>query len=115
MKNGKPFLKAENPKISRSHPFGRTSNSRGVSGADSKGAGMNHADDRSFGCGPLFLPASSRPLIPQLRGKPVAVGGRKARHYRFGFLRGAEVWGVYTPMPTMRARKLCPEADRSAG
>ncbi len=44
----------------------------------------------------------------RLRGKPVAVGGEKrgiiaAASYE------ARKFGVYTPMPTAQARKLCPK------
>src|ERR1700722_13107835 len=44
----------------------------------------------------------------RLRGKPVAVGGQKR-----GIIASASYedrkFGVYTPMPTVRARKLCPK------
>ena len=43
-----------------------------------------------------------------LRGKPIAVGGE-----RRGIIASASYearkLGVYTPMPTARARKLCPK------
>ena len=45
---------------------------------------------------------------PKLRGKPIAVGGEKR-----GIIASASYearrYGVYTPMPTARARKLCPK------
>ena len=44
----------------------------------------------------------------RLRGKPIAVGGE-----RRGIIASASYearkFGVYTPMPTVRARKLCPK------
>jgi len=44
----------------------------------------------------------------RLRGKPVAVGGDK-RGIIASASYEARKFGVYTPMPTMRARKLCPK------
>src|SRR5512135_2587065 len=44
----------------------------------------------------------------RLRGRPVAVGGEKR-----GIIASASYearrFGIYTPMPTVRARKLCPK------
>ena len=44
----------------------------------------------------------------QLRGKPIAVGGEN-RGIIASASYEARKFGVYTPMPTMRARKLCPK------
>ena len=44
----------------------------------------------------------------RLRGKPVAVGGEK-RGIIASASYEARKFGVFTPMPTMRARKLCPQ------
>ena len=44
----------------------------------------------------------------RLRGKPVAVGGEK-RGIIASASYEARKFGVYTPMPTVRARKLCPK------
>ncbi len=43
----------------------------------------------------------------RLRGKPIAVGGEK-RGIIASASYEARKFGVYTPMPTVRARKLCP-------
>jgi nucleotidyltransferase/DNA polymerase involved in DNA repair len=54
-----------------------------------------------------FYAAVEQASDPKLRGKPVAVGGEKR-----GIIASASYearrYGVYTPMPTARARKLCP-------
>jgi DNA polymerase-3 subunit alpha len=54
-----------------------------------------------------FFAAVEQAADPKLRGKPVAVGGEKR-----GIIASASYearrFGVYTPMPTARARKLCP-------
>ena len=54
-----------------------------------------------------FFAAVEQASDPKLRGRPVAVGGEKR-----GIIASASYearrYGVYTPMPTARARKLCP-------
>jgi DNA-directed DNA polymerase III PolC len=54
-----------------------------------------------------FFAAVEQAADPRLRGRPVAVGGE-----RRGIIASASYearkFGVYTPMPTARARKLCP-------
>src|SRR5580704_3491240 len=54
-----------------------------------------------------FFAAVEQASDPRLRDRPVAVGGEKR-----GIIASASYearrFGVYTPMPTMRARKLCP-------
>src|SRR5262245_56444809 len=49
-----------------------------------------------------------------LRGKPVAVGG-ESRGIIASASYEARKFGVYTPMPTARARKLCPRLIVLAG
>src|SRR5688572_15126916 len=55
-----------------------------------------------------FFVAVEQAGDPALRGKAVAVGGE-----RRGIIASASYearkFGVYTPMPTSRARKLCPK------
>ena len=55
-----------------------------------------------------FFAAVEQAADPKLRGKPIAVGGEKR-----GIIASASYearrFGVYTPMPTVRARKLCPK------
>ncbi|MGB8167233.1 MAG: DNA polymerase III subunit alpha [Chthoniobacteraceae bacterium] len=54
-----------------------------------------------------FFASVEQAADPKLRGKPVAVGGE-----RRGIIASASYearkLGIYTPMPTVRARKLCP-------
>src|SRR5580704_9176824 len=55
-----------------------------------------------------FFASVEQAADPRLRGKAVAVGGEKR-----GIIASASYearrFGVYTPMPTVRARKLCPK------
>src|SRR5512132_3802114 len=55
-----------------------------------------------------FFAAVEQAGDSKLRGKPIAVGGE-----RRGIIASASYearkFGVYTPMPTARARKLCPK------
>ena len=55
-----------------------------------------------------FFAAVEQASDPALRGKPVAVGGEK-RGIIASASYEARKFGVYTPMPTVRARKLCPK------
>ena len=54
-----------------------------------------------------FFAAVEQAADPKLRGKPVAVGGEK-RGIIASASYEARKFGVFTPMPTARARKLCP-------
>jgi DNA-directed DNA polymerase III PolC len=55
-----------------------------------------------------FFASVEQAADPRLRGKPVAVGGEK-RGIIASASYEARKFGVYTPMPTVRARKLCPK------
>ena len=55
-----------------------------------------------------FFAAVEQAADTKLRGKPVAVGGEK-RGIIASASYEARKFGVYTPMPTVRARKLCPK------
>ena len=55
-----------------------------------------------------FFAAVEQASDPKLRGKPVAVGGEK-RGIIASASYEARKFGIYTPMPTARARKLCPK------
>src|SRR5271156_3546309 len=54
-----------------------------------------------------FFAAVEQAADPKLRGKPIAVGGEK-RGIIASDSYEARRYGVYTPMPTARAKKLCP-------
>lgn len=55
-----------------------------------------------------FFASVEQAADPKLRGKPIAVGGEK-RGIIASASYEARKFGVYTPMPTARARKLCPK------
>ena len=55
-----------------------------------------------------FFAAVEQASDTKLRGKPVAVGGEK-RGIIASASYEARSFGVFTPMPTVRARKLCPK------
>src|SRR6266566_6244652 len=55
-----------------------------------------------------FFAAVEQASDPRLRNRPVAVGGEK-RSIIASASYEARKFGVYTPMPTVRARKLCPK------
>lgn len=54
-----------------------------------------------------FFASVEQAADARLRGKPIAVGGEK-RGIIASASYEARKFGVYTPMPTVRARKLCP-------
>ena len=55
-----------------------------------------------------FFASVEQAADSRLRGKPVAVGGEK-RGIIASASYEARKMGIYTPMPTARARKLCPK------
>jgi DNA-directed DNA polymerase III PolC len=55
-----------------------------------------------------FFASVEQAADPRLRGKPMAVGGEK-RGIIASASYEARKFGVYTPMPTVRAKKLCPK------
>src|SRR5271165_5818152 len=55
-----------------------------------------------------FFASVEQAADPRLRGKPVAVGG-ESRGIIASASYEARQFGIYTPMPTARARKLCPK------
>ena len=55
-----------------------------------------------------FFASVEQATDPRLRGRPIAVGGEK-RGIIASASYEARKFGVYTPMPTVRARKLCPQ------
>src|SRR5258708_30307736 len=55
-----------------------------------------------------FFASVEQAADPRSRGKPLAVGGEK-RGIIASASYEARKFGVYTPMPTARARKLCPK------
>jgi len=55
-----------------------------------------------------FFAAVEQAADPRLRGRPVAVGGEK-RGIVASASYEARKFGIYTPMPTSRARRLCPK------
>src|SRR5205809_1539196 len=61
-----------------------------------------------------FFAAVEQASDPRLRNRPVAVGGEK-RGIIASASYEARKYGVYTPMPTVRARKLCPNLIVLAG
>src|ERR1700689_525366 len=55
-----------------------------------------------------FFASCEQAADPRLRGKPVAVGGEK-RGIVASASYEARKLGVYTPMPTAQARRICPK------
>src|ERR1051325_81597 len=55
-----------------------------------------------------FCASVERAADPRLRGKAIAVGGEKRGIIASGSYEARQL-GIYTPMPTVMARRLCPK------
>src|SRR3974377_784327 len=55
-----------------------------------------------------FFASVEQAADPRLRGKPIAVGGEK-RGIIASASYEARKFGIYTPMPTVQAKRLCPK------
>src|SRR5215467_8287898 len=55
-----------------------------------------------------FFASVEQSSDPRLRGKPIAVGGEK-RGIIASASYEARKFGIYTPMPSIQARRLCPK------